>query len=118
MLKIYDPIYYISIDGGPWERLEDLFDTNWFVTDEDLPERTGLLQTKIFQKQKFCLMTFLFRKLMIIFATIIFPEQEHAGLFSKISPNSRCYISTLATENILKSAKDFGFVQRIDFARM
>ena len=24
MLKIYDPIYYISIDGGPWERLEDL----------------------------------------------------------------------------------------------
>lgn len=43
MLKIYDPIYYISIDGGPWERLEDLFDTNWFVTDEDLPETELLL---------------------------------------------------------------------------
>ena len=50
MLKIYDPIYYISIDGGPWERLEDLFDTNRFVTDEDLPE---------FQKRSFCLMMFL-----------------------------------------------------------
>lgn len=33
MLKIYDPIYYVSIDGSPWERLGDLFDTNWFVTD-------------------------------------------------------------------------------------
>ena len=27
MLKIYDPIYAVSIDGGPWERLEDPFDT-------------------------------------------------------------------------------------------
>lgn len=43
MLKIYDPIYYISIDGGPWERLEDPFDTNRFVTDEDLPETELLL---------------------------------------------------------------------------
>ena len=43
MLKICDPIYYISIDGGPWERLEDLFDTNWFVTDKDLPETELLL---------------------------------------------------------------------------
>ena len=90
MLKIYDPIYSVSIDGGPWKRLEDPLDTNWF----------------------------LFRKLMIIFVTIIFPEQEHAGLFSKASPNSRCYISTPATENILKSAKDFGLAQRTDFARM
>lgn len=24
MLKIYDPIYSVSIDGGPWEKLEDL----------------------------------------------------------------------------------------------
>ena len=33
MLKIYDPIYAVSIDGGPWERLEDPFDTNWFVVN-------------------------------------------------------------------------------------
>lgn len=38
MLKIYDPIYSVSIDGGPWKRLEDLFGTNWFVTDEEVPE--------------------------------------------------------------------------------
>lgn len=50
MLKIYDPIYYISIDGGPWERLEDLFDTNWFVTDEDLPETELLLDDVSFQE--------------------------------------------------------------------
>lgn len=34
MLKIYDPIYSVSIDGGPWKRLGDPFDTNWFVTDD------------------------------------------------------------------------------------
>lgn len=50
MLKIYDPIYFISIDGGPWERLEDLFDTNWFVTDEDLPETELLLDDVSFQE--------------------------------------------------------------------
>lgn len=50
MLKIYDPIYYISIDGGPWERLEDLFDTNWFVTDEDFPETELLLDDVSFQE--------------------------------------------------------------------
>lgn len=50
MLKIYDPIYFISIDGGPWERLEDLFDTNWFVTDEDLPETELLLNDASFQE--------------------------------------------------------------------
>lgn len=26
MLKIYDPIYSVSIDGGPWKRLGDPFD--------------------------------------------------------------------------------------------
>ena len=50
MLKIYDPIYYISIDGGPWERLEDLFDTNWLVTDKDLPETELLLDDVSFQE--------------------------------------------------------------------
>ena len=50
MLKIYDPIYAVSIDGGPWERLEDLFDTNWFVTDEDLPETELLLDDVSFQE--------------------------------------------------------------------
>lgn len=50
MLKIYDPIYYISIDGGPWGRLEDLFDTNWFVTDEDLPETELLLDDVSFRE--------------------------------------------------------------------
>lgn len=50
MLKIYDPIYYISIDGGPWERLEDPFDTNWFVTDEDIPETELLLDDVSFQE--------------------------------------------------------------------
>ena len=43
MLKIYDPIYSVSIDGGPWKRLGDPFDTNWFVTDKDLPETELLL---------------------------------------------------------------------------
>ena len=50
MLKIYDPIYSVSIDGGPWERLEDQFDTNWFVTDEDLPETELLLDDVSFQE--------------------------------------------------------------------
>ena len=50
MLKIYDPIYAVSIDGGPWERLEDQFDTNWFVTDEDLPETELLLDGVSFQE--------------------------------------------------------------------
>ena len=50
MLKIYDPIYYISIDGGPWKRLEDPFETNWFVTDEDLPETELLLDNVSFQE--------------------------------------------------------------------
>lgn len=50
MLKIYDPIYAVSIDGGPWERLEDPFDTNWLVTDEDLPETELLLDGVSFQE--------------------------------------------------------------------
>lgn len=50
MLKIYDSIYYISIDGGPWERLEDLFDTNWFVADKDIPETELLLDDVSFQE--------------------------------------------------------------------
>ena len=50
MLKIYDPIYSVSIDGGPWERLEDLFDTNWFVRGEDLPETELLLDDVSFQE--------------------------------------------------------------------
>lgn len=50
MLKIYDPIYYVFMDGGPWERLEDPFDTNWFVTDEDLPETELLLDDVSFQE--------------------------------------------------------------------
>ena len=73
---------------------------------------------KIFRKQNFCLMTFLFRKLMIIFATIIFSGQELVGLFSKISPNFRCYISTQSTENMSKSARGFGFAQKTGFERM
>ena len=50
MLKIYDPIYSVSIDGGPWKRLEDPLDTNWFVTDEDLPETELLLDDVSFQE--------------------------------------------------------------------
>ena len=50
MLKIYDPIYSVSIDGGPWKRLEDPFDTNWFVTDKDLPETELLLDGVSFQE--------------------------------------------------------------------
>lgn len=50
MLKIYDPIYSVSIDGGPWERLENWFDTNWFVTDEDLPRTKILLDYVSFQE--------------------------------------------------------------------
>lgn len=50
MLKIYDPIYSVSIDGGPWERLGNPFDTNWFVTDKDLPETELLLDDVSFQE--------------------------------------------------------------------
>ena len=50
MLKIYNPIYAVSIDGGPWERLEDPFDTNWFVADKDLPETEFLLDDASFQE--------------------------------------------------------------------
>ncbi len=50
MLKIYDPIYSVSIDGGPWKRLENWFDTNWFVTDEDLPRTKILLDYVSFQE--------------------------------------------------------------------
>lgn len=50
MLKIYDPIYFVSVDGGTWKRLEDPFDTNWFVTDEDLPETELLLDDVSFQE--------------------------------------------------------------------
>ena len=50
MLKIYDPIYSVSIDGGPFERLGDPFDTNWFVTDNDLPETELLLDGVSFQE--------------------------------------------------------------------
>ena len=50
MLKIYDPIYSVSIDGGSWKRLEDPFDTNWFVTDEELPEVEILLDDTSFEE--------------------------------------------------------------------
>ena len=50
MLKIYDPIYSVSIDGGPWKRLEDTLDTDWFVTDEDLPDTELLLDGVSFQE--------------------------------------------------------------------
>lgn len=50
MLKIYDPIYSVSIDSGPWERLGNPFDTNWFVSDEDLPETKLLLDGASFQE--------------------------------------------------------------------
>ena len=50
MLKIYDPIYSVSIDGGPWKRLGDPFDTNWFVTDKDIPETELLLDDVSFQE--------------------------------------------------------------------
>lgn len=50
MLKIYDPIYSVSIDGGPWKRLEDQFDTNWFVSDEEVPETELLLDDVSFQE--------------------------------------------------------------------
>lgn len=50
MLKIYDPIYSVSINGGQWKRLEDPFDTNWFVTDEELPETEILLDDVSFEE--------------------------------------------------------------------
>lgn len=50
MLKIYDPLYFVSINCGPWERLENLFDTNWFVSDKDLPETELLLDGVSFQE--------------------------------------------------------------------
>lgn len=50
MLKIYDPIYSVSIDGSPWKRLEDQFDTNWFVSDEEVPETELLLDDVSFQE--------------------------------------------------------------------
>lgn len=50
MLKIYDPIYSVSVDGGSWKRLEDPFDTNWFVTDKDIPETELLLDDTSFDE--------------------------------------------------------------------
>ena len=50
MLKIYDPIYYISIDDGPWEGLGDPFDTDWFVAEEDVREKELLLDNVSFQE--------------------------------------------------------------------
>ena len=50
MLKIYDPIYSVSIDGGHWKRLANPFDTTWFVPDEDLPETELLLDDVSFQE--------------------------------------------------------------------
>ena len=50
MLKIYDPIYSVSIDGGPWKRLEDPFDTNWFIIDEEIPETEILLDDVSFEQ--------------------------------------------------------------------
>ena len=50
MLKIYDPIYFVSIDDGPLERLENPFDTDWFVTDKDLPAKELLLDNVSFQE--------------------------------------------------------------------
>ena len=43
MLKIYDPIYSVSIDGGQFKQVSGFFDTDWFVGDEDLPETEVLL---------------------------------------------------------------------------
>ena len=106
MLKIYDPIYSVSIDDGPWKRLGDPFDTNWFVTDKDLPETELLLDDVSFQE-----------------AYDYLHDNYISGartckIFSKISHNFRCYILTSSIENISKSAKDFVFAQRTDFARM
>lgn len=106
MLKIYDPIYSVSIDGGPWERLEDLFDTNWFVSDKDLPETELLLDAASFQEAYDYL-----RDNYISGARI-------CRTFLETDLNFRYYISTLSTENISRSAKDFGFARRTDFARM
>ena len=50
MLKIYDPIYSVSIDGCPWKKLEDPFDTNWFVMDEKVPEVELLLNGVSFEE--------------------------------------------------------------------
>lgn len=106
MLKIYDPIYSVSIDGGPWKRLGDPFDTNWFVTDKDLPETELLLDDVSFQEAYDYL------------RDNYIPGARTCTTFSKINPKFHCYISTQSTENISKSARGFGFAQRTDFARM
>lgn len=33
MLKIYDPIYSVSVDGGPLGVVQGRFDNDWFVSD-------------------------------------------------------------------------------------
>lgn len=50
MLEIYDPIYSVSINGGPFKQVAGLFDTDWFTSDEDLPETKLLLNGASFQE--------------------------------------------------------------------
>lgn len=50
MLEIYDPIYSVSINGGPFKQVAGLFDTDWFASDEDLPETKLLLNGASFQE--------------------------------------------------------------------
>lgn len=48
MLKIYDSIYSVSINGGQFKQVSGFFDTDWFVGDEDLPETEVLLDNVSF----------------------------------------------------------------------
>lgn len=48
MLEIYDPIYSVSINGGPFEPVVGSFDNHWFVSDKDLPKTELLLDNVSF----------------------------------------------------------------------
>ena len=48
MLQIYDPIFCVSIDEGPYQVVRGVFDNDWFVSACDLMEKQYLLYNASF----------------------------------------------------------------------
>ena len=48
MLQIYDPIFCVSIDEGPYKVVRGVFDNDWFTSACDLMEKQYLLYNASF----------------------------------------------------------------------
>ena len=48
MLQIYDPIFCVSIDEGPYQVVRGVFDNDWFASACDLMEKQYLLYNASF----------------------------------------------------------------------